>query len=171
MIPVRITTRIGAVEVWLIGDVTGQRGWEHDIATLGSVTTTTVSSLCAYCGVGCGVISRSAPTQGETAITKSVGTKNHPTNFGRLHKRLDHFRHAERGWQAHLRPRATHPRRTARATDVDTTITDTAAPTARHHRRTRTRLRRVYVRSDVAGGAIPSNKLTKDSIGTKSRSN
>ncbi|GAB04041.1 putative nitrate/sulfite reductase, partial [Gordonia amarae NBRC 15530] len=51
------------------------------------MTTTTVSSLCAYCGVGCGVdyvVANDATTIGKSVINKTVGTKNHPANFGRL---------------------------------------------------------------------------------------
>ncbi|MCV7385631.1 bifunctional nitrate reductase/sulfite reductase flavoprotein subunit alpha [Mycolicibacter longobardus] len=45
-----------------------------------------VSTLCAYCGVGCGMllqVSADAAT-GRTRVVKSVGDKSHPTNFGRL---------------------------------------------------------------------------------------
>ncbi|WP_156399721.1 bifunctional nitrate reductase/sulfite reductase flavoprotein subunit alpha [Rhodococcus sp. Leaf278] len=54
---------------------------------------TTVKTLCAYCGVGCGMVlqvgglSTSAgacPPVGKPAVTKSVGDKTHPANFGRL---------------------------------------------------------------------------------------
>lgn len=58
---------------------------------------TTVKTLCAYCGVGCGMVlevggpsaaksqssSRSTLPIGPT-VTKSVGDKTHPANFGRL---------------------------------------------------------------------------------------
>ena len=52
---------------------------------------TTVKTLCAYCGVGCGMVleiggpstsSDAAPTR--PVVTKSVGDKSHPANFGRL---------------------------------------------------------------------------------------
>src|SRR6187402_3047058 len=42
--------------------------------------TKTVSSVCPYCGVGCGML---LETDGKKVI-KVSGDKNHPTNFGRL---------------------------------------------------------------------------------------
>ncbi|MEW1933533.1 bifunctional nitrate reductase/sulfite reductase flavoprotein subunit alpha [Rhodococcus sp. NPDC079359] len=52
---------------------------------------TTVKTLCAYCGVGCGmVLEIGGPTTSSDAtptrpvVTKSVGDKSHPANFGRL---------------------------------------------------------------------------------------
>src|SRR4051812_41275235 len=45
-----------------------------------SSNTKTVASVCPYCGVGCGML---LETDGEK-ITKVIGDKNHPTNFGRL---------------------------------------------------------------------------------------
>lgn len=42
--------------------------------------TKTVSSVCPYCGVGCGML---LETDGKKVI-KVTGDKNHPTNFGRL---------------------------------------------------------------------------------------
>jgi sulfite reductase (NADPH) flavoprotein alpha-component len=42
--------------------------------------TKTVSSVCPYCGVGCGML---LETDGQK-ILKVSGDKNHPTNFGRL---------------------------------------------------------------------------------------
>ncbi|MEH6795494.1 MAG: bifunctional nitrate reductase/sulfite reductase flavoprotein subunit alpha [Rhodococcus sp. (in: high G+C Gram-positive bacteria)] len=52
---------------------------------------TTVKTLCAYCGVGCGMVlevggpSTSAVTTAtRPVVTKSVGDKSHPANFGRL---------------------------------------------------------------------------------------
>lgn len=54
---------------------------------------TTVKTLCAYCGVGCGMVlqvgglSTSAdarPVVTRSVVTKSVGDKSHPANFGRL---------------------------------------------------------------------------------------
>ena len=45
-----------------------------------SVVTTSVRSVCPYCGVGCGMI---LETDGKKVI-KVTGDKNHPSNFGRL---------------------------------------------------------------------------------------
>jgi sulfite reductase (NADPH) flavoprotein alpha-component len=45
-----------------------------------SQPTKTVSSVCPYCGVGCGML---LETDGKK-ILKVSGDKNHPTNFGRL---------------------------------------------------------------------------------------
>lgn len=46
----------------------------------------TVNSLCAYCGVGCGMVLQitSDPKNGHSHVAKSVGNKSHPANFGRL---------------------------------------------------------------------------------------
>lgn len=48
--------------------------------------TDTVNTLCAYCGVGCGMVLHLAddPATGRRRVTKTVGRKDHPTNFGRL---------------------------------------------------------------------------------------
>ena len=40
-----------------------------------------VRTSCPYCGVGCGVIARTAP---DTATVRIVGDEEHPANFGRL---------------------------------------------------------------------------------------
>ncbi|MDL9938969.1 bifunctional nitrate reductase/sulfite reductase flavoprotein subunit alpha [Gordonia sp. ABSL1-1] len=45
---------------------------------------TTVNSLCAYCGVGCGMTMQIDGTPGAPVIAKTIGRKEHPTNFGRL---------------------------------------------------------------------------------------
>ncbi|MFI8565335.1 molybdopterin-dependent oxidoreductase [Rhodococcus sp. NPDC078407] len=49
---------------------------------------TTVKTLCAYCGVGCGMVLQvgglSASADAGPVVTKSVGDKSHPANFGRL---------------------------------------------------------------------------------------
>lgn len=47
---------------------------------MSSSPTKTVSSVCPYCGVGCGML---LETDGKK-ILKVSGDKNHPTNFGRL---------------------------------------------------------------------------------------
>lgn len=45
-----------------------------------------VNTVCAYCGVGCGMVLQvtTDPESGRRHIGKSVGSKQHPTNFGRL---------------------------------------------------------------------------------------
>ena len=45
-----------------------------------------VNSLCAYCGVGCGMVLQitTDPECGRRHIAKSIGSKHHPANFGRL---------------------------------------------------------------------------------------
>ncbi|WP_156688070.1 bifunctional nitrate reductase/sulfite reductase flavoprotein subunit alpha [Mycobacterium sp. Marseille-P9652] len=45
-----------------------------------------VSTTCAYCGVGCGMVLQvtTDPRSGRRHIAKSVGNKQHPANFGRL---------------------------------------------------------------------------------------
>ncbi len=44
-----------------------------------------VRSLCAYCGVGCGMVLHvGAAPSGVATITKTVGDREHPSNFGRL---------------------------------------------------------------------------------------
>ncbi|MEB4209461.1 bifunctional nitrate reductase/sulfite reductase flavoprotein subunit alpha [Mycobacterium sp. 94-17] len=45
-----------------------------------------VNTLCAYCGVGCGMVLQVAtdPETGRDHVAKSVGNKEHPANFGRL---------------------------------------------------------------------------------------
>ena len=48
--------------------------------------TSTVDSLCAYCGVGCGMVLHVSAPDGNSLplVTKTTGRKDHPTNFGRL---------------------------------------------------------------------------------------
>ncbi|MER2208094.1 MAG: molybdopterin-dependent oxidoreductase, partial [Rhodococcus sp. (in: high G+C Gram-positive bacteria)] len=50
------------------------------------LTTTSVETLCAYCGVGCGLVLDiiTDPETGRRKAAKSCGLKTHPTNFGRL---------------------------------------------------------------------------------------
>jgi len=45
-----------------------------------------VNSLCAYCGVGCGMVLQITTDHecGRRHIAKSIGSKHHPANFGRL---------------------------------------------------------------------------------------
>src|ERR1700746_3032368 len=42
--------------------------------------------MCAYCGVGCGMVLQvtTDPQSDRRHVTKSVGNKSHPANFGRL---------------------------------------------------------------------------------------
>ena len=135
------------------------------MATLERVTTTTVSSLCAYCGVGCGV---DFTVDGDAKVTKSAGRKNHPTNFGRLCTKgsttADMLNAGGRLTTAQVRPtRGDEPT----AIDVDIAITHTAR-----------RLRAIidehgpdavalYVSGQMSLEAqYLSNKLTKGFIGT-----
>ena len=45
-----------------------------------------VTSMCAYCGVGCGMVLQitTDPQSDRRHVAKSVGNKSHPANFGRL---------------------------------------------------------------------------------------
>ncbi len=45
-----------------------------------------VHTVCAYCGVGCGMVLQitTDPKSGRRHIAKSTGHKSHPANFGRL---------------------------------------------------------------------------------------
>lgn len=45
-----------------------------------------VNTMCAYCGVGCGMVLQitTDPKTGRDHVVKSVGSKEHPANFGRL---------------------------------------------------------------------------------------
>src|SRR6185312_6601889 len=45
-----------------------------------------VNTMCAYCGVGCGMVLQitTDPETGRCHVAKSVGNKEHPANFGRL---------------------------------------------------------------------------------------
>jgi sulfite reductase (NADPH) flavoprotein alpha-component len=45
-----------------------------------------VNSMCAYCGVGCGMVLQvtTDPESNRRRVTKSVGNTSHPANFGRL---------------------------------------------------------------------------------------
>jgi sulfite reductase (NADPH) flavoprotein alpha-component len=46
----------------------------------------TVNSMCAYCGVGCGMVLQitTDPASDRRHVAKSVGNASHPANFGRL---------------------------------------------------------------------------------------
>ena len=45
-----------------------------------------VNTMCAYCGVGCGMVLQitTDPDTGRASVAKAVGNKEHPANFGRL---------------------------------------------------------------------------------------
>lgn len=45
-----------------------------------------VNTMCAYCGVGCGMVLQvtTGPQSDRRHVVKSVGNKEHPANFGRL---------------------------------------------------------------------------------------
>ncbi len=45
-----------------------------------------VNTMCAYCGVGCGMVLQvtTDPKSERRHVAKSIGNKNHPANFGRL---------------------------------------------------------------------------------------
>src|SRR5690348_2903697 len=45
-----------------------------------------VNTMCAYCGVGCGMVLQitTDPETGRAHVAKSVGNNEHPANFGRL---------------------------------------------------------------------------------------
>lgn len=45
-----------------------------------------VDTMCAYCGVGCGLVLHitTEPHTGKRHVTKSIGRKSHPANYGRL---------------------------------------------------------------------------------------
>jgi sulfite reductase (NADPH) flavoprotein alpha-component len=46
----------------------------------------TVKTMCAYCGVGCGIVLQltTDPESGRRHVAKAIGNKCHPANFGRL---------------------------------------------------------------------------------------
>ena len=48
--------------------------------------TDAVNTMCAYCGVGCGMVLQvtTDPESGRRHVAKSIGNKQHPANFGRL---------------------------------------------------------------------------------------
>lgn len=89
----------------------------------------TVDTLCAYCGVGCGLTLDivTDPETGRRRAAKSSGLASHPTNFGRLCTKgattADMLAGPGRMESAHLRPERGAP---AEAADVDAVITETA---------------------------------------------
>ncbi|MGB6071091.1 MAG: bifunctional nitrate reductase/sulfite reductase flavoprotein subunit alpha [Rhodococcus sp. (in: high G+C Gram-positive bacteria)] len=136
---------------------------------------TTVKTLCAYCGVGCGMVLEigGPPTSSDAApnrpvVTKSVGDKSHPANFGRLCTKgtttADMLAGPGRLEKAQIRHRrGEHPE----STDTSAAINDTA-------RRLRTIIDEhgpdalaLYVSGQMSIEAqYLSNKLAKGFIGT-----
>ena len=88
-----------------------------------------VNSICAYCGVGCGMVLQVTTDQqgGRRHITKSVGNKSHPANFGRLCTKgattADLLAAPGRTESAYLRTDRSEP---LEAADADTAITQCA---------------------------------------------
>ncbi|MET0283552.1 MAG: bifunctional nitrate reductase/sulfite reductase flavoprotein subunit alpha [Polyangiales bacterium] len=87
------------------------------------MTTTSVKSVCPYCGVGCGIIMDVA----ENKVVKLTGNKKHPTNFGRLctkgNTAAQALRESGRLEHAHVRKvRGQAPERTS----IDAAITQVA---------------------------------------------
>jgi sulfite reductase (NADPH) flavoprotein alpha-component len=129
-----------------------------------------VNSMCAYCGVGCGMVLQitTDPESGRRHVAKSVGNKSHPTNFGRLCTKgattADMLAAPGRMDSAHLR--AGHGE-SVEPVDMDTAITATA-------KRLRTIIDQhgpdafaLYVSGQMSLEAqYLANKLTKGFIGT-----
>ncbi|BCQ10971.1 periplasmic nitrate reductase [Mycobacterium heckeshornense] len=88
-----------------------------------------VKTLCAYCGVGCGMVLELGkdPATGRNQVTKSTGHKAHPANFGRLCTKgattADMLAAPGRMESAYLRADRGEP---ARAINVDAAITHCA---------------------------------------------
>ncbi|NDZ97134.1 molybdopterin-dependent oxidoreductase [Streptomyces sp. SID6673] len=125
----------------------------------------TVQSLCAYCGVGCGM-DLSVGESGQ--ILKTTGRKDHPTNFGRLCTKGSTTADMLAGGGRLTAPMVRTERgTTAQPGDLDQVITDTA-------RRLRTIIDRhgpdavaLYVSGQMSMEAqYLSNKLAKGFIGT-----
>jgi sulfite reductase (NADPH) flavoprotein alpha-component len=130
----------------------------------------TVHTLCAYCGVGCGMVLQitTDPESGRRHIAKSTGKKDHSANFGRLCTKgattADLFPAPGRAESAYLRPDRGEPLELIAA---DTAITQCAK-----------RLREIidehgpdafalYVSGQMSLEAqYLANKLTKGFIGT-----
>ncbi|MFJ2652050.1 molybdopterin-dependent oxidoreductase [Streptomyces sp. NPDC087420] len=55
-------------------------------ASASQADTTTVKTVCSYCGVGCGMTLHveTDPSSGRRTVTRASGDKTHPANFGRL---------------------------------------------------------------------------------------
>jgi sulfite reductase (NADPH) flavoprotein alpha-component len=130
----------------------------------------TVNTLCAYCGVGCGMVLQitTDPESGRRHIAKSTGKKDHSANFGRLCTKgattADLFPAPGRAEFAYLRPDRGEP---GEPIAVETAITQCAK-----------RLREIidehgpdalalYVSGQMSLEAqYLANKLTKGFIGT-----
>src|SRR5579875_3220986 len=88
-----------------------------------------VKTVCAYCGVGCGMVLELGkdPATGRNQVTKSTGHKAHPANFGRLCTKgattADMLAAPGRMESAYLRADRGEP---ARAINVDAAITHCA---------------------------------------------
>ncbi|MBV8790197.1 MAG: molybdopterin-dependent oxidoreductase [Mycobacterium sp.] len=88
-----------------------------------------VNTMCAYCGVGCGMVLQvtTDPESGRRHIAKSVGNKQHPANFGRLCTKgattADMLNGPGRMESAHLRPERGEP---VEPVDMDKAITHCA---------------------------------------------
>jgi sulfite reductase (NADPH) flavoprotein alpha-component len=129
-----------------------------------------VHTMCAYCGVGCGMVLQvtTDPKSGRRHVAKSVGNKQHPANFGRLCTKgattSDLLSAPGRMESAHLRAQRGEP---IAATTMDTAITHCA-----------NRLRAIiddhgpdsfamYVSGQMSIEAqYLANKLTKGFVGT-----
>ncbi|OBH33642.1 reductase [Mycobacterium sp. E342] len=129
-----------------------------------------VNTVCAYCGVGCGMVLQvtNDAESGRRHITKSVGDKQHPANFGRLCTKgtttSDLLQAPGRMEAAHVRADRGEP---IEAVDIDSAITQCA-----------NRLRAIidahgpdsfamYVSGQMSIEAqYLANKLTKGFIGT-----
>ncbi|MFE3292030.1 molybdopterin-dependent oxidoreductase [Rhodococcus sp. NPDC059234] len=91
--------------------------------------TTSVDTVCAYCGVGCGLVLEitTDPETGRRRAAKSSGRKAHPTNFGRLCTKgattADMLAGPGRMESAHRRPERGAP---IEAADMDAVVTETA---------------------------------------------
>ncbi|OBK48633.1 reductase [Mycobacterium kubicae] len=98
-------------------------------ASLMAPDTDAVHTMCAYCGVGCGMVLQvtTDPQSGRRHIAKSVGRKDHPANFGRLCTKgattADLFSAPGRADSAYLRPDRGQP---LEPTNVDAAITRSA---------------------------------------------
>ena len=129
-----------------------------------------VNTMCAYCGVGCGMVLQitTDPQSGRRHIAKSIGQKSHPANFGRLCTKgattADLFAAPGRAQSAYLR--------TDRGEPLEPIATDTAITQCAK------RLRKIidehgpdaftlYVSGQMSIEAqYLANKLTKGFIGT-----
>lgn len=103
----------------------------------GTVPEASVRTVCAYCGVGCGLVLDVAQgADGNLVVTRSSGDRAHPANFGRLCAQRGHDRrHANGPWALDHSPRADGPRSAAGAHRRGLGNTETAR-----------RLRRVWER-------------------------